>query len=217
MNEQGKQKLMAVLEEALLYGDDDLRARAGERLEAGREAFERERKHGTIKPPTNATGARIGSALNDFARAQRGSVNEYLLPGEAIGNWISKASYGETPSAWDRVAAALDLGDVTPAGQVAGAASSVVPAIRRVSRRSRDWADVPLSQSRPQIREKFLETHGFRQLDPHEGPKPDTYRMNEDGSITAYSEYGGKGGSRISQKTFQPEAKLRALRKWMGY
>ena len=131
------------------------------------------------------------------------------------------------------------IGMVTRGRRVVKAASDVAAAsdaarvsrhVSRSDRTGRDWQDIPLSYRNERLPFRFLEHHGFEELEPltpiAKGSRltdeqyarmVDTYEVLDDGRIRAYSGYLDKHGHPgISQKTFNNPT-LGQLRNWMGY
>ena len=106
---------------------DTIRGNASEYLAAGANVKEAEDEYGTISLPENPRTASLGMMLGDVARANRGSVNEYLLPGEGAANYFSKAGFSGVDSLdlLDRLGLGLDMADALPGGAALGAMASI--------------------------------------------------------------------------------------------
>tara|TARA_R110000744_G_scaffold210877_1_gene329975 strand:+ start:88 stop:651 length:564 start_codon:yes stop_codon:yes gene_type:complete len=84
----------------------------------------------------------------------------------------------------------------------------------------RPYSDIPLKTRHPKLATRFLKDHGFDEF--QEGlskPKGDYFKVNDDGSIVAFSGQGSSpsgGKTKYSRKTFKNPT-LKSLRNWMGY
>ena len=100
--------------------------------------------------------------------------------------------------------------------------ASVIPGVPRV-RAPRDWQDVALHKSgksmqKPDMPKKFLDQHGFKELEPGGKPAPDTYRYTDEGKLQTFSSViDSQGRPKLSVKTFDETTSLKTLRNWMGY
>ncbi len=78
----------------------------------------------------------------------------------------------------------------------------------------RDYKNINLGGRKEGLAERFLLDHGYREAEGK--PAANNYKINDDGSITAYTWSSGPVKSTLSRKTFRNPT-LKQLRNWMGY
>ena len=179
--------------------------------------------------PTVITGA--ADILGGYPEFPSGDVPlSQAFSGEPMPSLIENVREGNLGiAALQSLGAIPGIGAITRGRRVAKAAKTASDAAKGSRRTGRDWQDIPLSYRSESLPFRFLEHHGFDELEPFtpiaKGPKltreqydrmADTYEVLDDGRIRAYSGYVADGNLGISQKTFNNPT-LGQLRNWMGY
>ena len=152
-------------------------------------------------------------------RSRRSSVTPEMI--EELGGLIADLTpiVGEAKAIQEAIKFLKEEDYTGAALSAAGVVPFAGDAVKHLGKMARrDWSDIPLNtnstkRATSDMREQFLEGHGFRPLDPNEAPKPDTYRYTDEGKIQAFSGVAdNKGKVSVSSKTFDESTTLKTLR-----